>query len=82
MKKLLLVSMLQNAVHILRTVEPELKNKTVTYIPTAGNAEKLRFLFKLRKLSFKSMGLIIDELDISSSSNEVIKAKLAKNKTI
>lgn len=82
MRKLLLVSMLQNTAHILKEVEPELQNKTITYIPTAGNAEKLKFLFKLRKLFFKSMGLRIDELDISASSYEVIQAKLAKNDMI
>ncbi len=82
MRKLLLVSMLQNTAHILKEVEPELQNKTITYIPTAGNAEKLKFLFKLRTLFFKSMGLRIDELDISTSPNEVIQAKLAKNDMI
>lgn len=82
MKKMLLVSTLHNVARMLRTVEPELESKTVTYISTAGNVGKLRFLFKLRKGSFKSMGLMIDELDISSSSYEVIQAKLAKNDII
>ena len=82
MRKILLVSMLQNVAHILKVVEPELQNKTITYIPTASNAETLRFLFKLRKLWFKSMGLMIDELDISACSYEVIQAKLAKNDAI
>ncbi len=44
MKKMLLVSMFQNVTGILKKVEPELKNKTVTYIPTASKAEKLGFL--------------------------------------
>lgn len=82
MKKILLVSVLQSVTHLLRTVEPELKNKTVTYIPTACNADKLKFIYKLRKWSFKSMGLALDELDISTSSYEVIQTKLAKNDII
>lgn len=44
MKKMLLVSMFQNVSKILKTVEPNLKNKTVTYIPTASIVEKLGFL--------------------------------------
>lgn len=82
MKKILLVSVLQSVTHLLRTVEPELKNKTVTYIPTACNADKLKFIYKLRKWSFKSMGLALDELDISTASYEVIQTKLAKNDII
>lgn len=82
MKKILLVSVLQSVTHLLRTAEPELNNKTVTYIPTACNADKLKFIYKLRKWSFKSMGLALDELDISTSSYEVIQTKLAKNDII
>lgn len=47
MKKMLLVSMFQNVANILRTVEPDLKNKTVTYIPTASIVEKLGFFVKM-----------------------------------
>lgn len=49
MKKMLLVSMFQNASGILKKIEPELKGKTVTYIPTASAAEPLGFFVKIGK---------------------------------
>lgn len=82
MSKILLVSMLQSAAHILRKVEPELKKKTVTYIPTACNNEKLKFIYKLRIGSIRSMGWKVDELDIATASYEDIKAKLEQNDAI
>ena len=68
MKKMLLVSMFQNVTGILKKVEPELKNKTVTYIPTASKAEKLGFFVKIGKWTLRRLGLTVDELDIYSAS--------------
>ena len=79
MKKMLLVSMFQNVANILRTVEPDLKNKTVTYIPTASIVEKLGFFVKIEKWKLKRLGLIVDELEISTSSYETIKDTLQRN---
>lgn len=79
MKKMLLVSMFQNVANILRTVEPKLKNKTVTYIPTASIVEKLGFFVKIEKWKLRRLGLIVDELEISTSSYETIKDTLQKN---
>lgn len=53
MKKMLLVSMFQNVSKLLKIVEPDLKNKTVTYIPTASTVEKLGFFCKYRKMEIK-----------------------------
>lgn len=36
MKKLILVSMLYQVADLVRTIEPGLEGKTVTYIPTAA----------------------------------------------
>ncbi len=82
MKKMFLVSMFQNVAHLLKTVEPDLKNKTVTYIPTASAAEKLGFFVKIGKWRLRRLGLIVDELEISKSSYETIKSKLEKNDII
>lgn len=82
MKKMLLVSMFQNVTGILKKAEPELKNKTVTYIPTAGKAEKLGFFVKIGKWTLRRLGLTVDELDISSASYETAKSKLEKNDII
>ena len=82
MKRMLLVSMFQNVGDILKTIEPNLKNKTVTFIPTASLAEKVGFFVKIGKWRLKRMGLKVEELEISSSSYETIKSKLEKNDII
>lgn len=79
MKKMLLVSMFQNVANILKRVEPNLKNRTVTYIPTASIVEKLGFFTKIGKWKLKRMGLIVDELEISTLPYETIKSKLEEN---
>ena len=82
MKKMLLVSMFQNASGILKKIEPELKGKTVPYIPTASAAEPLGFFVKIGKWRLKRMGMIVDELEVSGSSYETISRKLEKNDCI
>ncbi|MGM0213157.1 Type 1 glutamine amidotransferase-like domain-containing protein [Enterococcus sp. AZ109] len=79
MKKMLLVSMFQNVEDLLKKVEPILKNKTITYIPTASKVEKLGFFVKIGKWRLKKLGLIIEELEISTASYETIKSTLEKN---
>lgn len=41
MKKILLVSMMHNMTDLLKEAEPDLKGKTVVYIPTAAIAEEI-----------------------------------------
>lgn len=77
--KMLLVSMFQNVAKILLTVEPDLKIKTITYIPTASKVEKMGFFVKIGKWKLKRLGLIVDELEISTASFETIVNKLTKN---
>lgn len=79
MKRMLLVSMFQNVASLLKTVEPNLKGKTVTYIPTASMVEKLGFFVKISKWKLKRLGLTVDELEISASSYETIVRKLQHN---
>lgn len=79
MKRMLLVSMFQNVANILKRVEPNLKNRIVTYIPTASIVEKLGFFTKIGKWKLKRMGLIVDELEISTLPYETIKSKLEEN---
>ena len=82
MKKMLLVSMFQNVEHLLKRVEPGLKNKTVTYIPTASRVEPLGFFVKIGRWRLKKLGMLVDELEISTASYETIKGKLEKNDCI
>jgi dipeptidase E len=53
--------------------------KTVTFIPTASNVEKVKFYVGTAQKAFKKLGLIIDELDISKASREEIVNKLERN---
>ena len=82
MKKMLLVSMFQSVANLLPTVVPNLKNKTVTYIPTASKVEKLGFFVNIGKLSLRKLGIVVDELDVSTSSPETISNTLQKNDMI
>lgn len=79
MKRMFLVSMFQNVSDILKTAESDLENKTVTYIPTASKAEKLGFFVRIGKWRLKRLGLVVDELEISTAPYEVIVSKLEKN---
>lgn len=74
--------MFQNVAYLLKAVEPDLKHKTVTYIPTASLVEKFGFFVKIGKWKLKRLGLTVDELEISTSSYETIVDKLTKNNFI
>ena len=82
MKRMFLVSMFQTVSNLLKTIEPDLKNKTVTYIPTASKVEKLGFFVKISKWKLKRLGLAVDELEVSEASYEMIVSKLEKNDII
>lgn len=79
MKKMLLVSMFQNISNILKMVEKDIKGKTITYITTASKVEKLGFFIRMSKWKLKSLGLIVDELDVSNTPYEIVKDKIEKN---
>lgn len=79
MQKILLVSMFQNVAGMLEKVEPNLKNKRITYIPTASIVENTDSFPEMEKQELKKLGLIVDELEISASSYETIQSTLKKN---
>lgn len=79
MQKILLVSMFQNVAGMLEKVEPNLKNKRITYIPTASIVENTDSFPEMEKQELKKLGLIVDELEISGSSYETIQSTLKKN---
>ena len=56
MKKLILVSMLYQVTDLVRTIEPELAGKTVTYIPTAGIAEETEGMIEDETNTLESLG--------------------------
>lgn len=82
MMKMLLVSMFQNVSILLKKIEPDLRHKTVTYIPTASVVEKLGFFVKIGKWKLRKLGLVVEELDVSTSSYDTIVNTLTKNDII
>ncbi|MCT7617766.1 Type 1 glutamine amidotransferase-like domain-containing protein [Aliarcobacter butzleri] len=79
MKKLFLASSFKDVANIFADFEKDLKEKTVTFIPTASKVEKVVFYVNSGKKALQKLGLIIDELDISTASNDEINSKLRNN---
>ena len=79
MKKLILVSMLYQVTDLVRTIAPELEGKTVTYIPTAGIAEEVEGMVEKETSTLESLGLTVDVLEVSTSSQEEIVDSLNRN---
>ena len=82
MKKLILVSMLYQTTDLVRTIAPELEGKTVTYIPTAGIAEEVEGMVEKETSTLESLGLTVDVLEVSTSSQEEIVDSLKRNDVI
>jgi len=79
MKRLFLSSSFKDVANIFEEFESGLKGKSVTFIPTASVVEKIVFYVKSGKKALEKMGLVVDELEISSASQEEIMEKLTKN---
>ena len=58
MKRVLLVSMMHNVTELFREIEPDLKGKTVTYIPTAAIAEKIEGMAEEETRMLEALGLV------------------------
>ncbi|MEG1408151.1 MAG: Type 1 glutamine amidotransferase-like domain-containing protein, partial [Ruthenibacterium sp.] len=79
MKKMFLVSSFKDVASIFEKFEKNSKGKRVTFIPTASNVEKVVFYVDSGKKELEKLGMIIDELDISTASSQDIKDKLVNN---
>ncbi len=79
MKKLFLASSFKDVANIFADFEKDLKGKTVTFIPTASKVEKVVFYVNSGKKALQKLGLIIEELDISTASIDEINSKLRNN---
>lgn len=83
MKKLLLASLFKNVTQIFVDFANEnLAGKTVTFIPTAALPDKLDFHIKYSLELLAKMGLIVDELEISTATHLDIENKLENNKIV
>ena len=79
MKKLFLSSSFKDVAALFEQFAGDVKGKTVTFIPTASVVEKVTFYVKSGKKALEAMGLIVDELEISTASADEIASKLAQN---
>lgn len=80
MKKLFLSSSFKDvATLFLDFADIDLKGKTITFIPTAAVHEKINFYVKSGRKALEQMGLLIDELEISTAPSFEISKKLQEN---
>ncbi len=57
----------------------DLSEKMVTFIPTAALHEKVNFYVKSGRKALERVGLVIDELEVSSADRSLIMRKLKAN---
>jgi dipeptidase E len=55
------------------------EGRRVTFIPTASLAEEVTFYVAAGKEALEQMGLIVDELEVSTATNEEIEHKIETN---
>lgn len=79
MKKLFLVSSFKDVADIFVNFHKDLSDKTVTFIPTASIVERFAFNVTAGKKALEKMGLIVDELEISTATNGEIISKIKNN---
>ncbi len=80
MQKLFLASLFKEVSQMFVDFANEnLVGKTVTFIPTAALPDKLDFHIKYSKELLSKMGLIVDELEISTATHSDIVNKLENN---
>lgn len=82
MKKIFLSSSFKDVANIFEKFESNLKGKTVTFIPTASVVEKVIFYVDSGRKALEKLGIIIDELEVSTANIKEIKTKLEKNDMI
>lgn len=80
MKKLFLSSSFKDVADLfIAFADGDVKGKTVTFIPTAALHEKVNFYVKSGKKALEKMGLLVDELEISTTASSEISHKLQNN---
>lgn len=83
MKNLFLSSSFAEVSKLLVTsTNTQLEGKKVTFIPTASINEEITFYVDAGKEALESLGLIIDELEISTASKDEIIRKIINNDII
>ena len=77
--KLFLSSSFKDVAPIFHRFEDNPSGKRVTFIPTASTVEKVVFYVKSGKKALEKLGIIVDELDISTATSDEITGKLTNN---
>lgn len=81
-KKLFLSSSFKDVATLLSGFEENLDGKRVCFIPTASVVEKVVFFVKSGKKALEKLGLIVDELELSTATAEEIELKITRNDII
>ncbi|MGA4718597.1 Type 1 glutamine amidotransferase-like domain-containing protein [Fictibacillus nanhaiensis] len=80
MLNMLLTSSFKDVVgHFIDFVGEDVKGKTVTFIPTASIPEEYDHYVYTAKETFKNLGIVVDELDVSEAPLKEITDKLKRN---
>ena len=80
MQKVFLASLFKDVSQIfIDSIDEKLAGNTVTFIPTAALPDKLDFHIKYSKELLTEMGLVVDELEISTATHSDIVKKLKNN---
>ncbi|MGG3283235.1 peptidase E [Paenibacillus solani] len=83
MLNMFLTSSFKDVVDLFRDfVGEDLKGKSVTFIPTASISEEIKHYICAAIEAFEKLGVVVDELDISTARLEEIKEKLERNDII
>ncbi|WP_444945016.1 Type 1 glutamine amidotransferase-like domain-containing protein [Microbulbifer sp. ZKSA006] len=76
MSKLFLTSYFAEVAELIGDCGVELKGRRVVFIPTASLHEEVNFYVEDAKQAFERLGVVVDELEVSTASANEIKDKL------
>jgi dipeptidase E len=83
MKRLFLSSSFADVADVFKDwVGEPVGGKTITFIPTASIPEKVTFYVEAGRKALEKLGFVVDELDISTATDEEIGRTLRKNEYI
>ncbi|MFC2450094.1 MAG: Type 1 glutamine amidotransferase-like domain-containing protein [Flavobacteriaceae bacterium] len=80
MRKLFLASSFSEVASLFpKFVSEEIKGKRITFIPTASLVEEVRFYVDDDRKAFEELGIIVEELEITTASPDEISEMLNRN---
>lgn len=80
MKKMFLASSFADVADLfVKFTDGKCGGKTITFIPTASLPEEVKFYVDAGREALKKLGLLVDELEISTATKEEIAGKIQGN---